>query len=89
MRIQASRLEAGRTELLRSRLDAIRRIVAAGIALPPITITADHVIWDGNHRARVAAERGEMIEATITDLALPSQGAIVSIPVYDDVQPNP
>jgi hypothetical protein len=72
-----------RPHLLRSRLEAQRRLLLGGVArCTPVKATSAGVIFDGHHMVRAAAEDGMLIDVSIIGIAQPPVGEmILDLPV--------
>jgi hypothetical protein len=81
-RIDPSLLQAGRQKLDGNRVLNSWRLREEGRQPPPIEITPDGVIYDGNNRAWVAAARGEEVPYRVIDYFLPGQGPVQERPLF-------
>jgi hypothetical protein len=75
-------LQAGRQKLDGNRILISWRLREEGRQPPPIEITPDGVIYDGNNRAWVAAARGEVIPYRVIDYSLTGQGPVQERPLF-------
>jgi hypothetical protein len=74
-------LQAGRQELNGNRILNAWRLREEGRQPPPIEITPDGVIYDGNSRAWVAAARGESVPYRVIDYSAHGQGPLQERPL--------
>jgi hypothetical protein len=60
-----------------------KALLDAGIARhTPIQVTAEGVIWDGHHFARIAAAAGILVTVKVVNLKLnPTASSILNLPV--------
>jgi hypothetical protein len=72
-----------RGDLTRSRLEAQRRLLLAGMRrYSPVPVTPDGVIFDGHHMVRAAAEEGKLIDVRVVGINQPPAGdVILDLPV--------
>jgi hypothetical protein len=75
-------LQAGRQELNGNRILNSWYLREEGRQPPPIEITPEGVIYDGNSRAWVAATRGEDVPYRVIDTSVPGQGLILARPLF-------
>ncbi|HUG94340.1 MAG TPA: hypothetical protein VML55_26150 [Planctomycetaceae bacterium] len=72
-----------RPDLWRTRLEAQRQLLLAGIRrITPILVTSDGIIYDGHHAVRAAAEESRTVDVQVTDATAASVGlTILELPV--------
>jgi RHS repeat-associated protein len=75
-------LQAGRAQLNGEKVASAWTLRQAGGEPPPIQITPEGVIYDGNSRARVAAMLGEEIPYTVVGQSTPGAGPILERPLF-------
>jgi hypothetical protein len=76
--VDPTRLLPGRGDLVRSRVDAQRRLLLAGIPrLSSVQVTPDGVIFDGHHMVRAAAEEGKLIDVRVVGISQPPAGELI------------
>jgi RHS repeat-associated protein len=81
--VDARTLHAGREALDVTRVNESYRLNVGGSRPPAITINTNGVIYDGNHRAYVAAHFGEKIECRVIGTPIQSQGLITTLKCFN------
>ena len=80
--IDPSSLRAGTRRLERWRLEFQFRLQQQRISrYTMITVSLDGIVYDGNHAARAAIDRGEAVD--ITDEPTIGYGSILDIPIEE------
>ena len=76
--VDPTRLLPSRPDLWRSRLEAQRRLLLAGIPrITPILVTRDGIIYDGHHAVRAAAEASRTVDVQVTDATAAAVGLTI------------
>jgi len=75
-------LRAGRVNLVIGALMRQRRLAAARITRHTmIKVTADGVLWDGNHAVKVAMELNRAVDIEVVKGQRPDCGLVADLPV--------
>ncbi len=82
--VDPTSLQAGRGNLVKSRLQVQRQLVDSETPrYTPIEVTKDGVIWDGNHGVRAAAEGRKAVDVVVVPGSTTGKGNVLDLPVTE------